>query len=225
MSYIGNTWKSIVKGDNGVYVAVGIDSLIMYSTDGSKWSTYHIPYGEDWNWVTYGGGKFVVYSDKNYFAYTSTDGINWGINTYSVFSSMQTGNSYSILKFLDGKFFAWGSQNSQGCRCNKSSDGETWLNTGDTQQIYIGYVKDAVQGDTKSVAIGQFYAITKDNGTDRWWRENSMPGHTYINAVTYVDGYFVAGGRNGKLFISKDGKDWTEVENSDTEEIYSMCPL
>lgn len=148
---------SIAYSD-GVWTAVGnIDT----NNDGGIW------YSEDngRNWTSAGsgffgstvseadiatfGGKWVTVcqsDDTDKLIYYSSDGKSWVLANYP------TADLFNSVKFLNGKFYAFGKKNSEGYIVS-SSDGETWSETTGIESS-TSLLSSGAYGDNVYVAVG-----------------------------------------------------------------------
>lgn len=219
-----NNWNHVTYG-NGKYMVVGDDGFISSSTDGINWATpttpllNNYPVTSNLIYVTYGDGKFVAEREDASTVYISSDGSTWDDfgNVFMISDEQCSGVAYG-----DGKFVAFGAQNSTGAKVSTSTDGVKW-NRQNPTQLYVGPIRDVTYGNGKFVAIGGFYAITSTDGV-KWNREVVVSkDYPYLICVTFHDGYFITCGDKGKIYISNDGIGWTEVNNSDSTWINSVC--
>ena len=78
-------------------------------------------------------------------------------------------------------------------------------------------------GNNVHVAVGYNGQITTSTDGITWTNRTSGFGVTYIRAVTFGDGLFVAGGdSNGKMSTSPDGITWTTRTSNTGNDIYSL---
>ena len=210
-------WGSIAYGD-GKFVAVGggtsgPSNKVMYSADGTTWSTagVSVPVSAQWSSVAYGAGEFVAVSlDGDVMS--SPDGITWTAGTAA------ESIGWRSVVYGGGQFVVVGSGGStSGDDVMYSSDGLTWSNSG---------VSVPVLNTWRSVAYGHgiYVAISNDGGPSNdvmissdgitWTSEGAGTPFQGWDAITFGNGKFVAVS-NSSLFggdgvmSSSDGITWT----------------
>lgn len=122
-----DAWFESACYGNGKYVAVGVSSTydLAYSTNGTSWTTAHMPWDtyNTWPGVAFGNGRFVSIkssstSEGNNQAAYSEDGVNWIAVTLPIQST------WDNIAYGNGKFVIkdWGDNH----RILYSEDGENW---------------------------------------------------------------------------------------------------
>ncbi len=213
----GETWTALadiafgsIAYGNGKFVSGGGSGKMWTSTDGITWTEVaNSPFSISSNIVdiVYGNGTFVagafLQSSPIHTAMaTSTDGTNWTI----VSNGFGYYNQIEAIVYVDGKFFAVGSFNSNG-KIATSSDGITWTTVNLSTLFSDNIIYDIAYGNGSFVAVGSFGKMaTSTNGTtwtavaDNSIWEFFLYGNIIlrlINAIAYGNGTFVAGSANG----------------------------
>ncbi len=201
---LDQNFTSIAYG-NGLFVIVGQGSLCFVSSDGVTWQTGNFSrqssYGYD-AYITFGNNIFVAVTN-NYvgaseatsastYASTSSDGINWTIQTTLPSVSWQAitfGNNVFCAIDSGGKYTV------------TSADGINW--TTQTLPATIGYLGALTFGNGAFVTIG-YESTTVGTSTDgaTWKLYQTLPGAFQWNSITYGNGSFVAIEPNGHVAIS-----------------------
>ena len=216
-----NNWNAIVYG-SGRYMVVGDGGYVTSSVDGINWASPTRPGNSSTNYValTFGDGKFAALNDRSSAAYISINGATWeGYgNIFNIAAS-----SCRAIGYGKGQFISFGASNSAGCYANVSTDGYIWKNKADCKQVYIDHIASVAYGNEIFVAISGFYFITSTDGLN--WARGKLVDTTslYLQCLTFGNGYFVTGGRDGAIYSSSDkGKTWNKIEVSTTEFINSI---
>jgi hypothetical protein len=183
-----NTLGSIreIVYDNGKFVARGSNGKIMYSSDGTTWTTATdstFDSNDEINAIAYGNGKFVVVgadTDINNtsfrqdckIAYSTDDGVTWTAVKNPFISDDMYRNAVTIA-YGNGKFVAF---SDCAVEMATSSDGIKW------KAIVNNY------------GISPLVEILSD----------SYDGSIYsVSAIAYGNGKFVVGCREGKMAYSE----------------------
>jgi alpha-tubulin suppressor-like RCC1 family protein len=138
---VGGGFTYLIAADKKVY-SKGVDDLGrlglnhlsergLYSYDAETWYSSSLPdffYSD----VSYGNNRFVMVSDSNSIAVSSTDGVNWTSSCVSTSSYM----NMSRVLFDGTKFVAVAIYGDYGNNIATSTDGISWTthNTGDNQR-------------------------------------------------------------------------------------------
>jgi hypothetical protein len=215
-------WYNVGYGA-GTFVAVagianGGTDMAAYSIDGGRtWTEITLPISKDWDGVTYGAGKFIIYSDTDAVAVCSIDGVHWTetniLNNRAVVMAYGAGKFVSLSPWYEGAY---------------SSDGVNWTKTttpvfGDWQGITYGAGKFIAVGGNAN-ANGGPRAVYSTDGIN--WTTTELPtldGSYWWDHVAYGDGAFVAiavnpGGypQRNEAAYSSDGFNWTVTTLPDT---------
>jgi hypothetical protein len=189
--------RSIASNGNR-YAAVGDGGLLMTSEDGMNWTRrprnytnqFCVIYNEE-------GSQFVVVGDRQYIA-TSTNGIKWVQRKFVKGSPALWGVAYG-----NGVYVATGEFGT----VFTSSNGADWTErkTGINARLM-----DVAYGKGLFAVVGPrgFYS-SANKGVS--WKTNGSAASGLIS-VTFGNNTFVAGGRDGVLYTSKDGIHWTKRE-------------
>lgn len=220
-----NKWSYVAYG-GGKFMVVGIDGYVTSSSDGVNWATPTAPLlngfpAGNLMYVIYADGKFVAERNGASVVFISSNGSTWD-NFGTIFN--KSGGQCRGIAYGDGKFIAFGAENSTGAKVCISTDGITW-DLNNTIQLYFGPVQDVAYGNGRFVAIGGFYTATSTDGIN-WDRHVVVDSsHPSLKCITFSDGYFITCGNAGEIYISEDGTAWTKVSNSDTTWINSVCGM
>jgi hypothetical protein len=199
----GNGLNSRVHGvacGNGVCVAVGVGVYV--SEDGGlTWTNVNTgPLEPMYSFARL--KDTVVGVGANGTILTTTNGVDW--------ADQQVRPDATWLGLAAGErgFVAVGNK----AALAFSPDGHSWTSlegiiAGHFRRVaYGGGVYVAVAGDSPSPAYGFF--LTSTNGLD--WEERRPFGQTYFNnSIAYGAGRFVAGGYDGRIYVSTDGTSWS----------------
>jgi hypothetical protein len=180
---------------NGKFMAAGLGSRVLTSTDGVNWSlaavlptTLIYGVGSDgFQWIAVG---------NNGALFTSLDTMTWAQRNPSTNANLR-----SVAKVNNG----WIACGDSGTVIT-SSDGATWAArpTGVTQALY------AVAGTAgRYVAAGQGGTLLTSPDSIRWTRVTPSGVTGDFLTVVYHNGQFVAAGASGSIFSSTDGTAWT----------------
>jgi len=162
----------------------------MISTNLSNWTRF--PLDESFgvgSVAAYGNGLFVF--GETYHFYTSPDGVE--------ITSHHSADA-TVLAFLNGNFFAFGSS------LERSSDGITWsrisMNAYDDMQS-VAY------GNGVYVAAGRSGMIVRSSDGNNWTQVSDR-GSIWFRGLAYGNGHYVAVAGDD-TWSSSDGDNWTSV--------------
>jgi len=208
---------------NGVFVAVGVEGLAMFSSDPeNKWSYSLNPAifnGYSLNSVTFGQNKFVVAGNDSNIWY-SVDGQTWAQS-----SGLEGHANFEKVTFVQeanqgaGQFIAAGGD----ATIWYSPDGEKWTiaTVSDSSETYF---TDIAYGNGTYVVIGNDNTIARSSDGKTWVADRyalsfDLAGVDILNhphAVTFYNNNFLVVTANydptyqtGNVFYSEDkGKTW-----------------
>ena len=193
-------WQDVTYGNN-IFVAVGNDGYISYSSDGTTWSTPVQVGSNVWYSVTYGNSKFVAVGANGYTT-TSTDGVTW---TTPVQVSLNNGRLSSV-RYGNGVFVAVG-YGSRAGYTTTSTDGVTWTSIVSINFQGVGLVFN----DNKFIACGtngDYGTISISTDGVNWSDNEYLRSTTDVEKITYGDGLYVAVSSR-KISTSTTGESWT----------------
>ena len=189
-----NRWQGVAYG-NGVFVAVGNDGYVAYSSDGATWSTPTQVGTNSWYSITFANGKFVAVGNSGYTT-TTIDGQTWTtpVQVSGLSQRLQQ------VRYGNGIFLAVGYDS----KSTTSVDGQTW-----TTPVSIGGNGMAVVFDgSKFVATGRIGIKTTIDGTS-WTYVSSTP-IDFITAISYGNGTYVVGrDSDGAIYYSTNLTSWS----------------
>jgi hypothetical protein len=169
------------------------------------------------NAIAYSGDKFVAVGVGGKIAY-SADGVNWTALADDLFGPKGS-NNISAIAYGGGKFVAGGRYNNMAY----SSDGVTWTAVTNSSGIFPTTINAITYGNGKFVAGGSQGEMAYSTDGVNWTKgPNEILGTYYasssrpqaiakIEAITWGNNKFVAGGDGGKMAYSTDGVTWTAV--------------
>ena len=199
------------------WVIGGKSGKMAYSTDGLTWApiSQSLLTGQI-KFIAYGNGKFVAVDSASNSAY-STDGLTWTRITQSAIELGLLSVFFGAGKFIsDGISIDPGS----GMLLNVmaySTDAITWTAiqqtafSDDSASLYV------VAAGNSFVASGQggnSYRMERSPDGLSWTIINTISIQTYVDALCYGAGKFLAGDRVGNLAYSIDGKYWDSISQS-----------
>lgn len=158
----GATSKRCIAYGNGLYVCVGQDSQVSYSSDGTNWASADINFSGDG--LIYAFNKFIAVgsSGGNGRIATSSDGTNWNIQTVG-------STAWQEIRYANNVLVISGS----GGYTSTSTDGETWTTSvkiGSTSWYGLGnngtnYVAVGPSGGMTSFQVGEIQGGTVISST------------------------------------------------------------
>lgn len=173
-----------IAAGNGLYVAVGSDSMIQQSTDHVFWNAVDTDPRARFAGIAYGNNLFVAAANGTNMV--SEDGINW---MTELLAYNPNGIGFGSNLFIDFGGSSGILASPDGLNWTESSSGDG------------GGVNGVAYGNNRFVAVGTS-ALTSGNGIN--WTNQSTPG---FSAVAFGNGIFVAS--NGQsVRTSSDGIDW-----------------
>lgn len=112
------SWQAVAYGD-GKFVAVGYNTDLAYSLNGSNWVYVNPPQLSSWEDIAYGNNTFVaISSDGTNRVMTSPDGINWTLQ------NVAEANQWKSIVFKEGIFYCCAGSGTN--RIMVSNDGINW---------------------------------------------------------------------------------------------------
>ena len=208
--YANGTW--VFASASSGWAGYG-SSSVMYSSNGTTWSTSTIPGLTTVSCLIYGDGKFVITSGQlgtssSPSAYSTDNGVTWIASSMPNFRAWQAG-AYGAGKFV----CAAGGPNFSTNNLAYSSDGITW--TSATLPLTKNWMKMLWTG-SMFILIGGWNTATNEylTSTDGVsWTVRTFPiSSTWINAaldssnnICVISGGAVAG---NKTLVSSDGINW-----------------
>jgi hypothetical protein len=227
---------------NGMFVAVGLDGIILTSSDGANWTSMTIDNVSILNGVAYGNGMFLAIGMKKNsggidyaVALTSTDGVRW-----SEGDKLPGCTSSECVTFGNGVFLVGGvtaapqSGNPLFPMCS-SPDGVNW--TPVQAPNGIDSVEGIAYGNHLFVAIDVSGTIMTSPDGAAWTIQKPGQGLSTtspysLDGVAYGNNTFVAVGgsgtlinptafyNNGVILTSSDGTNWNNQSSG-----YQDCIL
>ncbi|MEX0322759.1 MAG: hypothetical protein AB3N63_11405 [Puniceicoccaceae bacterium] len=208
-----------VTYQNGRWILGSDGGYITHSPDGENWSTVTTEYDK--------GIEAVIYWDGRYFAggvdggtlLESPDIVNW--TKLNVWATGYPGNMREFHPAF-GKLYAVGY--SPGLAA--TTDGIAWTEV--TFPSGSQNLESMASNNTLAVVVGNDGIImTSENGTDWTDRSVTIPNMDStldddILVVRWVNGMFVAGGKQGLLLSSPDGITWTHYPNDRDDWFYNV---
>jgi len=228
-----NDINAIAYG-SGKFVAVGDGSKMAISTDGTNWTAVDVSsiFGSGEysriDAIAFGNGKFVAvgYSSSNSKWGISTDGTNWtAINVSSILESY---TYFNAISYGSNKFVAVGGNTD---KIATSTDGTNWtvVNSSIFGSDEYNEIHGIAFGNSKFIVGGYVgdntkIAISTDGANWIAVDVSNIFGTSYINAIAYGDGKFVAVGANGKMAASTNGTNWAAVDVSNIF-CHTLCSM
>lgn len=186
------------------FVAVGTNSTILYSTNGSQWIVESLGISQYFNGVSYADNQFVAVGSDGVI-YTSHDGVNWAAqvsNTSQELFETTYGNSLFVTVGCNGTVIT-------------SPNAIDW-----TTQITptICDLYSVTYGNGYFVATGQYSSgsniFTSPDGLT-WTPQPSTPTYNELTAVTYGNGKYIAVGMNGVIVTATESDNWVTAASSE----------
>ncbi|MGF2411070.1 T9SS type A sorting domain-containing protein [Ferruginibacter sp.] len=220
------------------YLAVGFTTVVESTDDGASWNQIATPAATTYTGVAWGNSKFVAMGYDGVgakIAYSAT-GATWT-------TASTADNYYFRIKYVNGNFFAMGSDNiSYHGVIMHSTDGITWSDITPTLPYVVSYFNDVIFDGTKYHFMGaeasnyNFFSvstatITNPNSFTNKGTITSPPGGSQLGgdwgqgAFAYSNGHFVgsvndvADGYKTYVVYSNDGVSWTATAMNETTSI------
>ena len=191
---------------NGLFVAVGTQSLLVFSKDGENWVSYpgqtidpdtrsastHL-YGVDFI-----EGKFYVTGNRNRVMILVPDEKD-GIYIEKNINQDPITSRLNEMAYGNSKFIAVGTKQDY-----ISTNGQEWnINAPEWQNWGIVYSGEKF---VKVCGFGRIF--TSPTGESNTWKEVEQVSRTMFWDVAYGNGTYVVTGKDGILYTSSDGENW-----------------
>jgi photosystem II stability/assembly factor-like uncharacterized protein len=218
----GYQWTQIIlpKYDalNGItwtgtqYVTVGNNGRIYTSPDGTNWNDHSLGENNNFNWFrsVASNGAIIVAVGENPVPVgrtdivTSTNGVNWTRNDFSVNRSELLSVTWTGSQFVAvgiGRTPDYGYP-----LLFTSPDGLNWTDRSPTdQQGKVLY--DVIQAGNKTIAVGDGITLITTNGVD--WTVHAIPKSIGVYALAWSGNKLIGAG-NG-ILTSSDGINWQQT--------------
>ena len=197
-SDVNRNYFDVVYGDNK-FVAISVDGIFSYSSDGVTWTDTPVPTSRNWNRINYGGGKFVAIcgnGDGVARSIYSFDGISWNNGNIQTESrqwyDLAYGNSMWVAVARDTNSMY-------------SSDGINWTTisnpgsfSGSPTWTTVAYGDGKfVAAATSASGAAPVFGMYSTDGIN-WTKTDLARG--YWESIHYADGMFV--------LVSSSGPTW-----------------
>lgn len=222
---VGTTRFNAVAKSAAMWVGVGQNGTIIYSTDASNWNavptvTIDTPdivgFEPELVGVTWTGTQFVAVGESGVVV-TSPNGINWTVQ------QSPTGDSFTAIASHGGLIVAatYPYPGSEGALMT-SSDATNW--TAPVRPLGLA-VETIVYAGGKWVVTGSYNSMTSTDG-QTWTVGAGAPG--ILTSVVHNGTEYVATGTTGNsfgaVFASNDGLNWTVRNVTSMSTATAMSP-
>ncbi len=231
-------WSAIAHA-NGQFVAVGLSSSVMTSTDCDTWTVQHPdvppPLGlaaSNLVDVTFGEGRFVAVGESyptgvsidgiEPLILTSTNGVDWNPATPAVPAGFRRG--FESVEYGNGRFVAFAEdRDSIEVFLTTSEDGTNWTLRPNPffDRALPEDVNKMAFGEGRFVVVADRIRHSEDGIT--WSLAMDYPENDYFLNVAYGGGRFVAVGISGGTYVSTDGDTWTPNAPATTHDLFSIA--
>ena len=210
--------QNVQGGDTyfvSMYSSSSVTNQVIYSKDGTTWSSAAPAANKFWRDVTFGNGKFVMVANSdsgNEIQYA----LESNITSWTAANPPESNNWAGVI-YGNGKFVAVAGDGTNRVMYASESNLSSWSSA-----------SAAEDNSWRSIAYGngRFVAVSVD-GTNRVmyaldsdvtsWTSASASAANEWTHVTYGDGYFVAVAKTGtvgsRVMYSTDGISWTSASS------------
>lgn len=209
--------KGIACDDNGNCMAVGQNGVILYSSNGTSWSTRTSGVTSYLKGVAYGNRTWVAVGEASGGAgqilYSTDNGSTWNIPAVSPvysFIDVAYGEGFGTTRWIA----ASPSSNSY-----VSDDGTNWslLDLNDVlDNANEGWISSICFGENIWLAVGMagnvYYTQSDPSDPLNW--SNSKITNAHLTGVTYGSGYFIAVGQGTETAVGNAGVIFRASDNS-----------
>ncbi|NCA82235.1 MAG: hypothetical protein EOM72_05765 [Opitutae bacterium] len=220
----GSTWTARSSGKSGLlmnangdgplWVVVGEGGAIVTSTNGIDWTARTSPTNVLFRGVAYGNGTYVACGSNSIVR--STDGATWTLVAVTNISLQGVGYGMDFVNSGDTNgvptesplFVVVG----EGGAILTSTNGLSWTPRASGTTVYIS---DVMYGNGYYVAVGNTRILRSSDGASWSFVTNSA----YLYRAAYCSGVFKATGKNGAIWTSTDGTNWTAETSGTTNDI------
>lgn len=212
----GADLRAVAYGSN-IYVAVGLNGLLLTSSDGSEWTKIDSGSNLWLGGIVFGNDVFVAFgadytnntSGKSTIL-SSTTGSLWTKNDLETQGRI-TGAVYGNNKFVAVGHYSPSFEGSGDIFT--STDGFAW-----TRQIheFPGQLEGIAYGNSTFVTVGhknvgkKTKSIALTSATGEKWEAGNPEANEYLTGIAYGNNVFVAVGWNGTILTSSNGSKWTK---------------
>jgi hypothetical protein len=229
-----NEFWDIAYG-NGRYVVSGFsrdtttDSGLMQSLDGVNWQNVATPElrGQRWTSIVFGNGLFVAVENATGKTATSSDGLNWTVQTIAQPEPGGNPSGLQSITYVASRslfVIAANARDNPADQINNSVIGNVYTSTNGTSwtRRNTGYAANMIRIECDAtVCVGSTSSssprILVANGTDPdkwvWSQINYFPvtQSQFITSIARSNSGWLAGGLGGLLVTSADGLTWTNI--------------
>ena len=225
---------SIAYG-NDLFIAIGANSEIVYSYNGEEWFADENNFPGTYS-ITFGNNRFITwtseapeYSDGGerqsiYGVAYSDDGKTWAIISVSdIFKGAGDANSHT---YTNGHFYVALNVHDRNNKIAYSTDSVIW-NVIESENFGQFGVRSIVYGNGRLLVFscteideytdGGVNLTYSDDGGITWHLtevKNDYENWSWINEITFVNGFFIAVGDNQKVAYSRDGITWVSADSN-----------
>ncbi len=193
-----NNFRAVAHHEDR-YVAVGNDGKIVTSRDGTDWTLHPAGVTNDLRAIAAGLGRWVAVGQDG-VQVASTNGVDWA-------PGPGTGSDLFGLAFGANQFVAVG----EGGVILRSPNGLDWQNV--RAYVESQRLHGITRGPDLFVATGRdgntSLLLTSSDGIG--WTSHSVLTSSYLENVTFGNGFYLAVGSPGVVLVSTNGIDWTDT--------------
>ena len=202
----GFDWDLMCSSDS-VFIGIQVNTAnATYSSDGVNWTKITLPVSANWQQVVWNGSVFLLVSRQTTVGLVSNDGISW---TQIVIPSAD----WRGIAALGSKILLMPTQNNTTAQLT-TDNGVTWVTSTIPAPGMWGMYPSIISDGTRFIAINfannTSSFISSTDGLS--WTETTMnytfPGQLYKLGW---NGYNYLALISGKLVISADAINWTEI--------------
>ncbi len=193
---------------NGAYVVVGNNGTVFISKDGKNWEQIDVDTGKDLYSVSYGKDKFVAGGEDGRIVVIHLDK---KVDILDRDDTHTKGYDIFDVEYVDNHFVVVGEKGIIATSPSNLYDewSVDYISVEENKEITINrYIE---LNGRKIIFTNDGRVIVYSDLKQNWVEKMKSGRLNPITDVAYGDGYYVAVGRYGAIFISKNGKIWEDA--------------
>jgi hypothetical protein len=199
-------WLRTVAYGNGMFVAVGVNGLMLTSPNGITWSERGSLTSMHLDQIIWADNRFNV-PEGNGMMLSSADGVTWMKRPLKmpdgITRTVQGKNPFTAMAYGNSRYVAV----RQG-RIVTSSDGISWNESAPAG----AQLRGIAYGKGIFVSVGERGTVLTSGDGISWVKRTSGSSSDDLSAVAFGNGAFLAAASGNLVLLSEDGITWNAME-------------